>query len=278
MSFGYSPPGYSRHATDGVIAWLSYYGWSFSSLYVKTRLVFIGTFAFAFTEASQFIGITASDFFCPNLDTIAKFFGLSENITGVTFLAFGNGSPDVFATYSAMRNNSGSLAVGELLGAASFIVSVVVGSMCIIKPFHVRKGPFLRDVGFFAAAVALLLFILYDGKIEVWEAAALVGLYGLYVVAVVAVTWWGNRRRAQRDHEDLVRREYADDTTSTPISYTQDERYQDERKHRFFALGTRSYIGLSLFCSHWQRNHSLAILLAPWRRGLVLNRSPLYHT
>jgi len=35
---------------------------------------------------------------------------------------FGNGSPDVFSTFSAMHANSGSLAIGDLLGAASFIL------------------------------------------------------------------------------------------------------------------------------------------------------------
>ena len=94
------------------------------------------------------LGISASDFFCPNLGTIAHLLGLDENVAGVTFLAFGNGSPDMFATFSAMRSNSGGLAIGELLGAAAFITSCVVGSMCIIKPFKVNRGPFLRDVGF----------------------------------------------------------------------------------------------------------------------------------
>ncbi|KAG8908711.1 hypothetical protein FRC01_007275 [Tulasnella sp. 417] len=161
----------------------------------------------------SFIGITASDFFCPNLSTIAKVFGLSDNIAGVTFLAFGNGSPDLFSTYSAMRTNSGSLAVGELLGAASFVISVVAGSMCIIKPFHVRRGAFLRDVGFFTTAVALLLFILVDGKIHVWEAASLVGLYVTYVTTVVIGTWWSNRREKQQERELLMRAEYANEET-----------------------------------------------------------------
>ena len=74
------------------------------------------------------LGISASDFFCPNLATISSFHGLDESVAGVTFLAFGNGSPDLFSTFSAFKANSGSLAVGELIGAASFIVSVVVDS------------------------------------------------------------------------------------------------------------------------------------------------------
>ncbi|KAG8969458.1 hypothetical protein FRC03_002734 [Tulasnella sp. 419] len=110
-----------------------------------------------------------------------------------------------------MRANSGSLAIGELLGAATFITSVVVGSMCIIKPFHVRKTQFLRDVGFFTIAVAMLLAILIDGKIQRWEAAGLVGLYVAYVIVVIVGTWWENRRAKLRRTEQLIRAEYADD-------------------------------------------------------------------
>ncbi|CAG8791459.1 30900_t:CDS:2, partial [Gigaspora margarita] len=69
--------------------------------------------------------VAASDFFCPNLSTIAFKLKLSESVAGVTFLAFGNGSPDLFSTFSAMTHESGPLAIGELIGAANFITSVV---------------------------------------------------------------------------------------------------------------------------------------------------------
>ncbi|KAF8656846.1 hypothetical protein AX16_002393 [Volvariella volvacea WC 439] len=157
------------------------------------------------------LGISASDFFTPNLATIAQLLGLDENVAGVTFLAFGNGSPDVFSTFSAMRADSGSLAIGELLGAASFIVSCVVGSMCIIKPFRVNRGPFLRDVGFFTAAVSLLLVILWDGQIRAIEAGLMVTVYVFYVVVVVVGSWWERRRERLKLHEDLMRSEYQDE-------------------------------------------------------------------
>ncbi|KAF8510772.1 Sodium/calcium exchanger protein-domain-containing protein [Gautieria morchelliformis] len=157
------------------------------------------------------LGIGASDFFCPNLATIATVLGLDENVAGVTFLAVGNGSPDVFATFSAMKAHSGSLAVGELLGAAAFIVSVVVGSMCIIKPFHVNPRPFLRDVGFFTVAVSLVLWILHDGRIRKWEAGSLVALYMIYVATVVVGSWWEKRLEQKRHRELIVQEEFVDD-------------------------------------------------------------------
>ncbi|KAG0695897.1 Sodium/calcium exchanger protein-domain-containing protein [Suillus ampliporus] len=162
------------------------------------------------------LGISASDFFTPNLATIATFLGLDENVAGVTFLAFGNASPDVFSTFSAMRADSGSLAIGELLGAASFIVSVVAGSMCIIKPFRVERTPFLRDVGFFTSAVVVLLVILQDELIRAEECAFLVAMYVCYAAVVVVGSWWERRRDRKERREALIRAEYGEDEIVEP--------------------------------------------------------------
>ncbi|KAG6830645.1 hypothetical protein H0H92_015542 [Tricholoma furcatifolium] len=146
---------------------------------------------------------------------------LDENVAGVTFLAFGNGSPDVFSTFSAMRANSGSLAIGELIGAASFIVSCVVGSMCITKEFQVERRSFLRDVGFFTVAVSVLLAILWDSTIQRWEAGLLVALYVTYVFVVVMGAWWDRRQERKRINGSRV--VSGDDPVPVPYSDADDE-------------------------------------------------------
>lgn len=154
------------------------------------------------------IGIAASDFFCINLSTIANILGMSESMAGVTFLAFGNGSPDVFSTFAAMKINSGSLAVGELIGAASFIAAVVAGSMAIVHPFKVGKKSFVRDVSFFIVAVLFGIFFLADGKIQMWECAVMVVFYLFYVCFVVAWHWVSQSRKRKRRLERNVREHY----------------------------------------------------------------------
>ncbi|KXL42047.1 hypothetical protein M433DRAFT_59459 [Acidomyces richmondensis BFW] len=151
------------------------------------------------------IGIAASDFFCINLSTLAELLGLSESLAGVTFLAFGNGSPDVFSTFAAMSSGSGSLALGELFGAATFITAVVAGSMALIKPFRVSRKSFVRDVGFFVVAASFSMVFLADGKLQLWECLAMVGFYLFYVVFVVLWHWWIARNRQKREREAVVR-------------------------------------------------------------------------
>lgn len=154
------------------------------------------------------IGIAASDFFCPNLSTIANLLGMSESMAGVTFLAFGNGSPDVFSTFAAMSTNSASLAIGELVGAASFITAVVAGSMALVRPFKVARKSFVRDVGFFIVAAAFSMVFLFDGKLSLWESATMVGFYIFYVCFVVVWHWWMGRRKARRRRAASMRSHY----------------------------------------------------------------------
>ncbi|KNG49276.1 sodium/calcium exchanger protein-like protein [Stemphylium lycopersici] len=154
------------------------------------------------------IGIAASDFFCVNLNTIARMLGMSESLAGVTLLAFGNGSPDVFSTFAAFRTHAASLAVGELIGAACFITAVVSGSMALIRPFQVARKSFVRDVGFFLVAAAFSMGFIVDGKLHLWESITMVAFYLFYVAFVVAWHWWLNLRKARRIKAAAMRSHY----------------------------------------------------------------------
>ncbi|KAI1457390.1 hypothetical protein F4805DRAFT_177128 [Annulohypoxylon moriforme] len=147
------------------------------------------------------IGIAASDFFSVNLSTIATVLGLSESLAGVTFLALGNGSPDVFSTFAAMSSNSGSMAIGELIGAAGFITSVVAGSMALVREFKVSRKTFVRDICFFIAAVSFAMGFLADGYLHLWECAAMIAFYIFYVIVVVGWHAIVKRRKARRAKE-----------------------------------------------------------------------------
>lgn len=151
------------------------------------------------------IGIAASDFFSVNLSTIATILGLSESLAGVTFLAFGNGSPDVFSTFAAMGSNSASMAVGELIGAASFITGVVAGSMALVREFRVDRRTYARDICFFIVAVAFTMGFLADGELRFWECCAMIGYYALYVFAVVGWHWYTARRKRRLRREGEAR-------------------------------------------------------------------------
>ena len=147
---------------------------------------------------------------------------MSESMAGVTFLAFGNGSPDVFSTFAAMSSHSGSLAVGELIGAAGFITAVVAGSMALVREFRVGKKTFVRDVGFFIVATSFSIAFLSDGALHMWECCVMIGFYLFYVVLVVVWHWYLGRRRKRREREAAARGQYLA-TTDEEIEVSEED-------------------------------------------------------
>lgn len=192
--------------------------WSLASIVVVGICIWLAMLFMA-------IGIAASEFLCPNLNTISKMLGLSESLAGVTFLAFGNGSPDVFSTYAAMKIGSGSLAIGELIGAASFITAVVAGSMAIIRPFKVARRSFTRDIAFFTVAVGFSMYFVSDGVITRWECLAMLAIYISYVVFVVGWHWYNTTKRRRYLVETRARDFYTEAGYEANIE--QDEEIRD---------------------------------------------------
>uniref|UniRef100_A0A096MU66 Solute carrier family 8 member B1 n=2 Tax=Cercopithecinae TaxID=9528 RepID=A0A096MU66_PAPAN len=73
------------------------------------------------------LGVTAAKFFCPNLSAISTTLKLSHNVAGVTFLAFGNGAPDIFSALVAFSDpHTAGLALGALFGYLGLYVFYVV--------------------------------------------------------------------------------------------------------------------------------------------------------
>jgi hypothetical protein len=79
-------------------------------------------------------GTTSSAFFVPNINGISASLGIPETVASL-LAALGNGATDVFSSLAAfMKSDTGGLAMGELVGAAVFILMVVVGIVAIVRP------------------------------------------------------------------------------------------------------------------------------------------------
>jgi sodium/potassium/calcium exchanger 6 len=77
------------------------------------------------------------------------------------------------------------LAIGELIGAAFFIVSVVSGCMGIIRPFRSKRITFMRDASFLTGAIMILTWIVYHQRLCWYHGLILICYYITYVIVVV---------------------------------------------------------------------------------------------
>ncbi|CAI8504530.1 unnamed protein product [Pichia kudriavzevii] len=168
------------------------------------------------------IGLVTGNCLVPNLNAITVHLRIPENISGLTLLAFANGSPDIISTYTSFKTGNVMLAFGEIIGAAYFINTVVIGSIFLIKPFDIvphstdgqidlpehrlsvynARGTYLRDVSFFIVAVLILIYCVQDGMLTRTEMMALISIYLGYVTIIVTWQWYFKKEmdRIRIDH------------------------------------------------------------------------------
>lgn len=151
-----------------------------------------------------FMGSTAEDFLCPNLVSVSKSLGLSQNIAGVTFLAFGNGAPDIFSSIAGIRQARAELVIGELFGGGIFVTTVVVGSILMTADFKIMQRPIVRDILFYGASCFVVWSIIYQQKIFLWQTICILCIYLGYIAVVIIGRIIYQRRKRTRLNEATV--------------------------------------------------------------------------
>lgn len=135
------------------------------------------------------LGSTADGYLSPALETIAVKLGISESLAGVTFLAFGNGAPDVISALSASGGDTDGiyLAIGALLGAGLFVTSIVASVVILSakKSIHVLPKVYLRDLGFYMLGPIILTIASFYGELSIHFSVTFLVVYVIFVLVVV---------------------------------------------------------------------------------------------
>ncbi|CAI5729858.1 unnamed protein product [Peronospora destructor] len=76
---------------------------------------------------------TADEFFCPVLQAIVEKYRIPPHVAGVTFLSFGNGSPDVFSNIAAFATPTPSIGVTSILGGGLLVTTGTTRYMLILS-------------------------------------------------------------------------------------------------------------------------------------------------
>ena len=166
-------------------------------------------FAFLVVVLVLFLKSTADEFLSGALTVICEILELSQDVAGATFLAFGNGAPDVFSTLAAFTKGSGGsnadLGLGSLLGGISFVTTVVLGSVILStkEEIPVYFETFGRDVLFLIVAVLWLAGLhLHGGGASIGVGILFLLLYAIYVILVVYQSRVFRRQKCWNDDPD----------------------------------------------------------------------------
>ncbi|MBO4862889.1 MAG: calcium/sodium antiporter [Eubacterium sp.] len=92
---------------------------------------------------------------------VAKTFGVSDRVIGLTIVAFGTSLPELMTSVTAARKGNVDLAIGNIVGSNLFNILFILGitSVIIELPYISSAANFMID-GFVALYAAVLLWVL----------------------------------------------------------------------------------------------------------------------
>jgi len=88
---------------------------------------------------------------------IAKIFGVSENVIGVSMVAFGTSIPELAASVIAALRKEKAISLGNLIGSNIFNIGSVLGITALIKPIQVLDLKILHNDIIWMLVIAAIL-------------------------------------------------------------------------------------------------------------------------
>ena len=125
-------------------------------------------------------------FFVPSLDQVAGKLKLSDDASGATLMAAGSSAPELFIAIIALTSGDNfDIGVGTIVGSALFNLLVIIGAIGMIRSSKIAWQPMLRDIIFYIISIGLLYWAYSSGTITMFHVGIFVGIYVIYVIAVV---------------------------------------------------------------------------------------------
>ena len=131
--------------------------------------------------------VLGSDLAVDGATAIAKAFGMSDRIIGLTIVAFGTSLPELVTSVTAARRGKADIAIGNIVGSNIFNILFVAGTIALITPV-VFEAKFVVDsiIAIVAAVILLVSVCNKDMKLKRPAGAVMLVCYGVYLAYLIA--------------------------------------------------------------------------------------------
>lgn len=121
---------------------------------------------------------------------IARRFGISDLVVGLTVVAFGTSTPElVISLLSAVKGNTG-LAVGNVVGSNIFNIFAIIGITALVRPIVIERSVMTREIPMVLISSLVLLVMGNTGLLDGGGAAMLTRSNGLILLVFFGIFMW----------------------------------------------------------------------------------------
>lgn len=121
---------------------------------------------------------------------LARRFGVSELVVGLTVVAFGTSAPELVVSLVAALSGNPEIAVANVVGSNIFNILVILGAAAVISPIPAQRSTAWREIPIAVGAAVLYLLFLSDSflfgapreYLARWEALVLLICFGGFIL------------------------------------------------------------------------------------------------
>jgi cation:H+ antiporter len=116
---------------------------------------------------------------------LAKHFGISPLVIGLTVVAMGTSAPEVAASIAAALRGAGDIAVGNVYGSNIANLALVGGLAALIRPIHIQKRMLRREMPAMLIVALMLWPVLRNQSLSRPEGVGLLSVFAALILLTV---------------------------------------------------------------------------------------------
>jgi cation:H+ antiporter len=117
--------------------------------------------------------VTGADALVRGSSNIARRFGVSALVIGLTVVAFGTSAPELFVSLTAAAQGTNDVAIGNVVGSNIFNILMIIGITAILSPIKISRTVVKREMPIMLFSLGLMYLFSRDLLISRWQGAVL---------------------------------------------------------------------------------------------------------
>lgn len=146
--------------------------------------------------------LVGSDWLVDGASGIARKYGISEFIIGMTIVGIGTSMPELVSSVISAVGGHGDMALGNVTGSNICNILLILGVTTLISPIGFTRGNVYKDLPFAIVVSLLLLMLLYTGFGQQGSMPGISRVEALFLLLVFVIFMADSFRSSKGDTDE----------------------------------------------------------------------------
>lgn len=153
--------------------------------------------------------LLGANYLVDGASSIAKRFGLSEFIIGVTIVGIGTSTPEMVVSFLSSIQGKADMAIGNIVGSNIFNTAMILGVTAVISPLVITRSNLKKDIPLNIGVTVLLILLGLNFTIFGKGTDQLSRLDGIILLGIFVWYLWSSFRSDSASDEESPIRQYS---------------------------------------------------------------------